>query len=587
MAATCEQLFPESVPRNFSDGVHPAVERGGDTAAFIDRISGQAWVDEGDNLGRHALLYTELEDRTFEEIMAIGEKLEKDARAKGMEVTVEEDFAGNVYITLIGNDPRAKKILIESHGDSVPRGGRVDGVYGIASGFTLVRKFIEEGRRPAKSLMVGAFRGEESSKTKFGCLGSALATGSVTIEKLKAVKNESSGKSIFHELKERFCQKNAQILSDDQFEAVLQKELRVRSDFLKKIAYVVEVHPEQADILQTLDKSMAAVTTIGAAERYDLIFDGNVFEQFYPQMFVSAEGPVERIKLKITGQADHSGAAPMNGEKIGDKTYFRRDALVETARIFAEIMARPVEGLAVVGISVPGGGVNTVPGICELEILVLRSLRGNVLQNIENKMNGGFELNAEITNENVLESVQSIRDEVVKKIFDLIVTIDHHATDFAVRTGGKVRVTMGNIQIKEGKIIVNIDQRKANEEWHGQLRSSLFGVVDEVAGELRSLGVNLERTSPNNADIANCSETLIDIADRVFKVLNRDLEMKKLVSMPGHDLAKFILKDVPSILFFVRSFNGSHNPNEAVKADDILEMDEFLAAFVEELMKAA
>ncbi|MFA5820680.1 MAG: M20/M25/M40 family metallo-hydrolase [Candidatus Gracilibacteria bacterium] len=579
MAATIENLSPVDA---FTSGVYPDVESGGETAKFIGEISNPAWVDGGDNLGRHALVYTEPEDRTFEAIKNIGETLAEEARAKGMEVTVEEDFAGNVYITLIGEDPDAKKILIESHGDSVPRGGRVDGVYGIASGLTLVKKFIDEGRRPAKSLIVAAFRGEESSRTKFGCLGSALATGSVTIERLKKIKNESSGKSIFHELRERFCHKNGQILSDDQFEVILQKELGMRADFLRKIAYAIEVHPEQADILQTLDKSMAAVTAIGAAERYDLIFSGDIFEQFSPEMYVSAEGPVERVKLKIIGQADHSGAAPMNGEKFGDKTYFRRDALVETARIFAEIMAQPVEGLAVTGISVPGGGVNTVSGVCELEIVLPRSIREKVLRDIENKMNGWVGLKAEIVEENIQRNLQGIRDEVLRKVFNLIVTVNYQATDFAVRSGGKVRATMGNIQVKEDKIIVSVDQRKTNEDWHSQLRPALHRVFEEF----HSQGVNLTETEPNCGEIANCNEAMIGFADKVYKVLYGE-KMENRDSMPGHDLAKFILKGVPSILFFVRSYNGSHNPNEAVRVDDVREMDKFLEAFVEELMSAA
>jgi acetylornithine deacetylase/succinyl-diaminopimelate desuccinylase-like protein len=72
-------------------------------------------------------------------------------------LTVEVDPDGNLLGRLPGTDPDAGEVWTGSHLDSVPNGGRFDGVLGVLAGLEAVER---SGRR-ARTLAVVAFRDEE------------------------------------------------------------------------------------------------------------------------------------------------------------------------------------------------------------------------------------------------------------------------------------------------------------------------------------------------------------------------------------------------------------------------------------------
>jgi allantoate deiminase len=76
-------------------------------------------------------------------------------REAGLAVEVDPD--GNLLGRLPGEDPDAGEIWVGSHLDSVPNGGRFDGVLGVLAGLEAVERI---GRR-ARTLAVVAFRDEE------------------------------------------------------------------------------------------------------------------------------------------------------------------------------------------------------------------------------------------------------------------------------------------------------------------------------------------------------------------------------------------------------------------------------------------
>jgi allantoate deiminase len=76
-------------------------------------------------------------------------------------LTVEVDPDGNLFGRLPGEDTDTPEVWVGSHLDSVPNGGRFDGVLGVLAGLEAVERI---GRR-ARTLAVVAFRDEERGFT--------------------------------------------------------------------------------------------------------------------------------------------------------------------------------------------------------------------------------------------------------------------------------------------------------------------------------------------------------------------------------------------------------------------------------------
>ncbi len=76
-------------------------------------------------------------------------------------LSVEVDPDGNLLGRLEGDDPGASEIWTGSHLDSVPNGGRFDGVLGVLAGL----EAIERIGRSRRTLAVAAFRDEERGLT--------------------------------------------------------------------------------------------------------------------------------------------------------------------------------------------------------------------------------------------------------------------------------------------------------------------------------------------------------------------------------------------------------------------------------------
>jgi allantoate deiminase len=87
-------------------------------------------------------------------------------------LSVDVDADGNLFGRLPGEDPDAGEVWVGSHLDSVPNGGRLDGVLGVLAGLEAVERV---GRR-SRTLAVVAFRDEERG---FGGSLARVALGSL------------------------------------------------------------------------------------------------------------------------------------------------------------------------------------------------------------------------------------------------------------------------------------------------------------------------------------------------------------------------------------------------------------------------
>lgn len=93
------------------------------------------------------------------------------------------DGAGNQSVVLPSDDPDAKTLLIGSHFDSVPNGGRFDGPLGVLSAFETLLTINEAGFKLPFHLEVINLTDEEG--TLQGLLGSSALIGKITAESIK------------------------------------------------------------------------------------------------------------------------------------------------------------------------------------------------------------------------------------------------------------------------------------------------------------------------------------------------------------------------------------------------------------------
>src|ERR1700729_2269837 len=71
------------------------------------------------------------------------------------------DAAGNLIGRLEGSNPALGVIAIGSHSDTVPAGGRFDGIAGVATGLEIVRALRDAGVQTAHTIEIVDFLAEE------------------------------------------------------------------------------------------------------------------------------------------------------------------------------------------------------------------------------------------------------------------------------------------------------------------------------------------------------------------------------------------------------------------------------------------
>lgn len=108
------------------------------------------------------------------------------AEARGL--TYEVDRNGNQWARL-GDEEAGDAVVTGSHLDSVPDGGAFDGPLGVVSAFAALDELHERGARPVRPLAVVNFCDEEGARFGPACVGSRLATGALTAEQARALRD--------------------------------------------------------------------------------------------------------------------------------------------------------------------------------------------------------------------------------------------------------------------------------------------------------------------------------------------------------------------------------------------------------------
>jgi allantoate deiminase len=227
-------------------------------------------------------------------------------------LTVTVDAAGTVCGLLQGADPRAPRLLLGSHIDTVRGAGKYDGCLGVAGAIAALELLRAQAIRLPYPVEVLAFGDEEGVRFPVALTGSRCIAGGLDPAALGV--RDADGTSL------------AQALRVFGLDPVSLPSLARRP--ADTFGYL-ELHIEQGPVLEAENLPLGVVTSIAAAARF---------------------------ALDIEGHAGHAGTVPM---------HLRHDAFAAGAdfAVAARRIATAAEGaVATIGrATVPDGAVNVIP----------------------------------------------------------------------------------------------------------------------------------------------------------------------------------------------------------------------------------
>jgi N-carbamoyl-L-amino-acid hydrolase len=238
------------------------------------------------------------------------------------------DTAGNTFARRDGRAPDRPPIVIGSHTDTVPDGGRFDGALGVMAALEVARTIAEQNVPMQHPLEVVDFQNEEG-----GLIGSKIVAGKFTADALSLV--TTSGRTIGDGIR---------LLGGDP------TRLDAARLMPGSVAAYLELHIEQGRVLERAGADIGVVEGLVGIRYWEVTFEG---------------------------VASHAGTTPMAD---------RHDALLSAARfidaVHAVVTSMPGRHVGTVGrLTVFPGGANVIPGRVVLT-LELRDLDPAVIDSV-------------------------------------------------------------------------------------------------------------------------------------------------------------------------------------------------------------
>lgn len=236
-------------------------------------------------------------------------------------ITPRIDKAGNIICRMEGSDASLPSIIVGSHLDTVPDGGKYDGALGCVAGLAICEAIIESGQKLRHPLEVIVFTDEEGARFGNGMTGSEAFSSA-------PADFSDSDKDIFG-MNRGDVYKTFGISTTTLAEAA-------RPD--GTVHCFIELHIEQGSAL---------------------------YKNKIPIGIVSSIAGIKRCEIMINGESNHAGSTLMAD---------RKDALVAAADFIVavpEIVRKYGEEytVATVGtIKVKPGSVNVIPGECTFSL---------------------------------------------------------------------------------------------------------------------------------------------------------------------------------------------------------------------------
>lgn len=170
-------------------------------------------------------------------------------------LTVRLDTAANLIGRMEGSEAGAPPIMLGSHSDTVPSGGRFDGPAGIITALEVVRAMREAGYVPRHPIEIVDFLAEEPSEYGISCVGSRAMAG-VLDDRMLAY-TDPAGERL-----------------DDAIRRVGGDPGRLAEARRSGIAGFLELHIEQGLVLQNNRIDLGLVTAIVGITRIEIVFKG-------------------------------------------------------------------------------------------------------------------------------------------------------------------------------------------------------------------------------------------------------------------------------------------------------------------------
>lgn len=217
------------------------------------------------------------------------------------------DNFGNLIGRLEGSNPKLPVLMMGSHLDSQPYGGRFDGVAGVLCAIEVVTTLKEHNIKPSRSIEVISFADEEGWRFNKGLFGSRGILGKLEPGELQRAD------------KDGITREEALINFGCNITKFSESEYALGSIFC-----FLELHIEQGPVLDIANKPIGVVSGIS--------------------------GPLW-LTVKLKGMAGHAGSVPMA---------IRKDALVGAAEIIVALneIANQIPGAPTVGTV---GTINVFP----------------------------------------------------------------------------------------------------------------------------------------------------------------------------------------------------------------------------------
>ncbi|AUC88836.1 allantoate amidohydrolase [Alteromonas sp. MB-3u-76] len=252
-------------------------------------------------------------------------------------MTTWQDAVGNIWGRYTSTVPNAPRLILGSHLDTVPNGGKYDGMLGVVAAISMVAMFDGLQRKLPFHIDIVGFCDEEGTRFGTTLLGSRALTGKWQ-DSWRNLKDED-GISLAQAME------NFGLNFDEVSSASIS-----RTDILGYI----ELHIEQGPVLEQENLPVGVVSAIAGAQRFTITIEGMAghagtvpMSMRFDALAASAEMilAVERISHQRPGVVATVGKidnAPNGVNVISGRTHFsldirsEDDALRDT--VLAEIM---------------------------------------------------------------------------------------------------------------------------------------------------------------------------------------------------------------------------------------------------------
>ena len=166
----------------------------------------------------------------------------------------QQDAIGNMFFRRAGSDSSASAVAFGSHLDTVPTGGRFDGIAGVLAGLEVLRALDDAGVQTSAPLELVNWMNEEGSRFRPAMMGSRVAAGTFALASALAI-TDDNGVSV------------AQALADSGQAGPLAPAPRSWRAWL-------ELHIEQGPVMEATGAEIGIVTGTMHARYFQLVVTG-------------------------------------------------------------------------------------------------------------------------------------------------------------------------------------------------------------------------------------------------------------------------------------------------------------------------